>query len=413
MTDYEIDEPENLWDAIESKRTETSSTPRPMKRPVMLWVKRSIAAAAMIAVVISVGVYLINVKQDVSETQLLTKVTDNSAVSLDNHPQNTKAHNVPSKLPSKALIAQNRLAVPNSDILPSIPSAPTEIQEVTVDNGHDDNADNQPAVEDKAVKPDGSSEGGEHVKKEIYPSVADNNYIASIRPKASTSNNVSVSIYSSGGTGSALNYNSKGDSFVGVGPDDSDWEDNPLLGILVFNQGKDIETDIKHRLPIRAGISFTYNFNERFGIETGLSYTNLISDVKEGSESHYYTGEQKLHYIGIPLNLKYRVLSWKRFDLYASAGMLAEKCVSAKLDKEFILDHQKKGSESTNLSEKPMQWSANASLGVQCNLVNSMSIFVEPGISYYFNDGTNIQTIYKEKPLNFNLNLGIRFTFGK
>mgnify|MGYP003227691732 CR=1 FL=1 len=65
MTDYEIDEPENLWDAIESKRTETSSTPRPMKRPVMLWVKRSIAAAAMIAVVISVGVYLINVKQDI------------------------------------------------------------------------------------------------------------------------------------------------------------------------------------------------------------------------------------------------------------------------------------------------------------------------------------------------------------
>ena len=60
-----------------------------------------------------------------------------------------------------------------------------------------------------------------------------------------------------------------------------------------------------------------------------------------------------------------------------------------------------------------MQWSANASLGVQCNLVNTMSIFVEPGVSYYFNDGTNIRTIYKEKPLNFNLNLGIRFTFGK
>lgn len=413
MTDYEIDEPENLWDAIESKRTETSSTQRPMKRSVMLWVKRSIAAAAMIAVVISVGVYLINVKQDISETPLLSKVTDSSAGSPENHFQNTMVHNIPSKLQSQALIAQNRLAETNSGILPSVPSATAEVQELTVDNGPDDNADNQPAVEDKAVKPDGSSEGGEHIKREIFPSVSDNNYIASIRSKATTSNNVSVSIYSSGGTGSALNYNSKGDSFVGVGSDDSDWEDNPLLGILVFNQGKDIETDIKHRLPIRAAISFTYNFNERFGIETGLSYTNLISDVREGSESHYYTGEQKLHYIGIPLNLKYRFYSWKRLDLYASAGMLAEKCVSAKLDKEFILDHQEKGSESTNLSEKPMQWSANASLGVQCNLVNSMSIFVEPGISYYFNDGTNIQTIYKEKPLNFNLNLGIRFTFGK
>ena len=64
MTDYEIDEPGNLWDAIESQRADASSASRPMKRPVMRWVKRSIAAAAMIAGVISVGVYLINLKQD-------------------------------------------------------------------------------------------------------------------------------------------------------------------------------------------------------------------------------------------------------------------------------------------------------------------------------------------------------------
>ena len=42
-----------------------------------------------------------------------------------------------------------------------------------------------------------------------------------------------------------------------------------------------------------------------------------------------------------------------------------------------------------------------------------MGVFVEPGMSYYFDDGANIQTIYKEKPLNFNLNMGIRLTFGR
>lgn len=415
MTDYEIDEPENLWDAIESQRTKTSSTSRTVKRPVMIWVKRSIAAAAMIAVVISVGIYLINIKQEASQAPLLTKVSDNSVSSLENRPQNTMVHTVRDKQPSKTLIAQNILPAHDSDMLPALPSVQTEVQAETADNHTYENRDNSSVVEEKPVKTNDTSEKVERIGMQQFPSKADNGYIASIPKKVSTSNNVSVSIYSSGGTGSALNYNSKGDSFVGVGvgPDDSDWADNPLLGILVFNQGKDIETDIKHRLPIRAGVSITYNFNERFGVETGLSYTNLISDVREGSESHYYTGEQKLHYIGIPLNLKYRVFSWKRLDLYASAGALAEKCVSAKLDKDFILDHQKKGSESTSLSEKPMQWSANASLGVQCNLVNTMSIFVEPGVSYYFNDGTNIRTIYKEKPLNFNLNLGIRFTFGK
>lgn len=412
MTDYEIDEPGNLWDAIESQRAKTSSNSRPMKRPVMIWVKRSIAAAAMIAVVISVGIYLINIKQEASQVPMLTKVSDNSVSSLENRPQNTMVHTVPTKQPSKTLIAQNRLPAHNSDILPAVPSVQTEIQAETADNNPAENRDNLSVAEEKPVKTNDIPERVERIEKQQFPSEADNGYIPK---KESTPKNVSVSIYSSGGTGSALNYNSKGDSFVGVGvgPDDSDGADNPLLGILVFNQGKDIETDIKHRLPIRAGVSFTYNFNERFGIETGLSYTNLISDVREGSESHFYTGEQKLHYIGIPLNLKYRIFSWKRFDLYASTGALAEKCVSAKLDKDFILDHQKKGSESENLSEKPMQWSVNASAGVQCNLVNSMSIFVEPGISYYFNDRTNIQTIYKEKPLNFNLNLGIRFTFGK
>ena len=415
MTGYEIDEPENLWDAIESKRTETSSTPRPMKRPVMIWVKRSIAAAAMIAVAISLSVYLINLKQEASRAPLLTKVSDNYVSSLENRPQNRMVNTVRDKQPSKTLIAQNILPEHDSGILPAMPSVQTEVQAETADNHPYENRDNSSMVEEKPAKTNDTSEKVERIEKQQFHSKADDGYFASIPEKVTTSNNVSVSIYSSGGTGSALNYNSKGDSFVGVGvgPNDSDWADNPLLGILVFNQGKDIETDIKHRLPIRAGISFTYNFNERFGIETGLSYTNLISDVREGSESHYYTGEQKLHYIGIPLNLKYRVFSWKRFDLYASTGALAEKCVSAKLDKDFILVHQKKGSESENLSEKPMQWSVNASLGVQCNLINSMSIFVEPGISYYFNDGTNIQTIYKEKPLNFNLNLGIRFTFGK
>lgn len=415
MTDYEIDEPGNLWDAIESQRADASSASRPMKRPVMRWVKRSIAAAAMIAVVISVGVYLINLKQDAFQAPLLTKVTDNSVSSLENPPQNTMVHTVRDKQPSKTLIAQNILPAHDSDMLPPGPSVQKEVQPETVDNHPYENRDNPSVVEEKTVKPNDTPERADRIEKQRFPSKTDNGSISIIHKKTSTSRNVSVSIYSSGGTGSALNYNSKADVFVavGVGPDASDWADNPSLGILVFNKGKDIKTDIRHRLPIRAGVSFTYNLNERFGIETGLSYTNLISDVKEGSESHYYTGEQELHYIGIPLNLKYRVFSWKRLDLYASAGMLAEKCVSAKLDKDFIIDHQKKGRESENLSEKPMQWSVNASVGVQCNLIHSIGIFAEPGISYYFNDRTNIQTIYKEKPLNFNLNLGIRFTFGK
>ncbi|MDE5689049.1 MAG: PorT family protein [Paramuribaculum sp.] len=413
MTGYEIDEPENLWDAIESKRAEAPSTPRSMKGPVMIWVKRSIAVAAMIAVIISAGVYFTYVNQDISETQLLTKTTDNPVSGPENLPLQHTTHNTAPKLSPDNLIAQSIIPAHNNEGASPNQYRDTHIQPPTANNAGTE-PDSQNVDENHRAKTDDTPVTDKRVEKNRLPHITDSRTFASTHhPKASASNNLSVSVYSSGGTGSALNYKSKGISFMAVGKDVSDWESNTLLGLLAFNQGKDTETEIKHRLPIRAGISFAYNISKRFGIETGLSYTNLVSDIKEGSKSTYYTGEQQLHYIGIPLNLKYNVLSWKRLDLYASTGALAEKCVSAKIDKEFIFDNRKNNKESDNLSDKPLQWSVNASVGVQCNLISSMSIFVEPGISYYFNDGTDIQTIYKEKPLNFNLNMGIRLTFGK
>ena len=60
----------------------------------------------------------------------------------------------------------------------------------------------------------------------------------------------------------------------------------------------------------------------------------------EGSDANYYTGKQILHYIGIPLNLKYNIFTWKRLMLYVSVGGLAEKCISAKIDKEFTLENK-------------------------------------------------------------------------
>ena len=149
------------------------------------------------------------------------------------------------------------------------------------------------------------------------------------------------------------------------------------------------------------------------GIESGLCYTRLTSDVREGSESHYFTGEQKLHYIGIPVNFKYRVFSLHRLDFYASAGVLGEKCVSAEVDKKYVIDNQDKGSETERLNDRPLQFSVNASVGLQFNIVNSVGFFVEPGVGYYFDDRSSIRHIYRDRPLNFNLNTGLRFTLGK
>lgn len=425
MTDYEIDEPLDLWNSIESKRGEISSASRSVKNPaIKLWVKRSIAAA-MIAVVISLSFYILDINKinkGTNQKQLISSVSDESIINVKKERGNIHEKTMIAS-GSENLIAQNKTLSNNTAASLCAPTTESFNRSAETDFGFATDSLNNIQTDNRS-EPEAEPENihdNQKEQKENKPhdrewtsSLNDNKLIASIYPDNSHAGNFSVSIYSSGGAGSSLNYNSKGDPFVSsLGPESSEWEDNPKLGILLFNQGKDIRTDFRHRLPIRGGVSFMYNLSERFGLESGLGYTILISDIKEGSENHYYSGEQKLHYIGIPVNLKYRAFSWKRLDLYASAGVLAEKCVSANVSKEFVLKDEKRGSETEKLSEKPLQFSANAALGVQCKLINLMSVFVEPGISYYFKDGTSIQTIYKEKPLNFNLNMGLRFTFGK
>ena len=65
--------------------------------------------------------------------------------------------------------------------------------------------------------------------------------------------------------------------------------------------------------------------------------------------------------------------------------------------------------EHENRTVKPLQWSANASMGMQFNINKTVGLYAEPGISYYFDNGSDIKTIYGDKPLNFNLNVGLRF----
>ncbi len=408
MTDYEIDEPDTLWASIEKKQAEDSKLFHLSKRHViMTWVRRVMTAAAMLTVAIALGLYLFNNPLDFHEVSPQIEITQHGFDAIDEvYPeeqfrQDLDNHN----------IAQNTGH--------TVTTAIKAQRERLSDNTKIEKTD-RPVTDSGVIQQETKPERSDSATT-ISKIISHNNttpskkkYISSITPRHKNYAKLSFSVYTSGGTGRILNRQSFGDTYIGsIGPDGTAWEDTPILGILVFNQGKAIETDIKHRLPIRAGLSFAYNITDRLGIESGLCYTNLTSDIREGSESHYIAGKQKLHYIGIPLNLKYRIFSWNKLDLYGSAGVLTEKCISAKMDKNFVLNNRNGGTKTENITDKPLQLSVNSSIGMQWNLINSIGLYAEPGISYYFKDNANIQTIYKEKPLNFNLNLGLRFTFGK
>ena len=215
------------------------------------------------------------------------------------------------------------------------------------------------------------------------------------------------------GMGASSVTNSTATYVEAVGPDDVIWADNPQLGIGIFNQGKSVKTEYKHRLPVRVGINVAYRLTDRLSVESGVSYTRLSSDMKDGTKDNYSSSSQKLDYIGVPLNVKYRAFGYRRLSVYASAGLLTEKCVSGKATHEYVISGEKKKHEAEDVAAKPWQLSVNAALGAQFDVLRNVGVYVEPGVSYYFDDRSPLSTIYKEKPLNFNLNLGIRYTIGK
>ena len=214
------------------------------------------------------------------------------------------------------------------------------------------------------------------------------------------------------GMGASSVTNSTATYVEAVGPDNVIWADNPQLGIGIFNQGKSVKTEYKHRLPVRVGLNVAYRLTDRLSVESGVSYTRLSSDMKDGTKDNYSSGSQKLDYIGVPLNVKYRAFGYRRLSVYASAGLLTEKCVSGKTTHEYVISGEKKH-EAEDVAAKPWQLSVNAALGAQFDVLRNVGVYVEPGVSYYFDDRSPLSTIYKEKPLNFNLNLGVRYTIGK
>ena len=215
------------------------------------------------------------------------------------------------------------------------------------------------------------------------------------------------------GMGASSVTNSTATYVEAVGPDDVIWADNPQLGIGIFNQGKSVKTEYKHRLPVRVGFNVAYRLTDRLSVESGVSYTRLSSDMKDGTKDNYSSGSQKLDYIGVPLNVKYRAFGYRRLSVYASVGLLTEKCVSGKTTHEYVISGEKKKHEAEDVAAKPWQLSVNAALGAQFDVLRNVGVYVEPGVSYYFDDRSTLSTIYKEKPLNFNLNLGVRYTIGK
>lgn len=169
-------------------------------------------------------------------------------------------------------------------------------------------------------------------------------------------------------------------------------------------------TNVKHKTPVSVGMSVSYSLNNRFALVTGLNYS-LLSSSWETTDTYHNKTSQKLHFIGVPLSLSYKIAEWKRFQVYAAAGVMTEVNVSGKLVTKKYMHKELYEKESEHIRMKEWMWSVNARAGVSYPLLRFVSLYAEVGADYYFDNGSSIETVRSEKPFNVNLQAGFRLGF--
>lgn len=166
-----------------------------------------------------------------------------------------------------------------------------------------------------------------------------------------------------------------------------------------------IRKDVRHHRPVSFGITISYPLTDRWFLETGLVYSYLRSEYDLPSEFIIHpdyavrTRDQKLHFLGVPAKIGYRLTASPHFSLSLSAGAMAERCVYGEwLGNKVEMD----GS----------QFSAVASAAVQYKMGDRLSLFLSPEWSYYFTE-TVLPSFRTETPASFTLRLGLNLDLGQ
>lgn len=412
---YEKDAPEGLWEGISRRMPKLNDggmlTDKPQRTAKFrMWRVAGVAAAASVALVIGYNFLGNSAKDNINIPTNTTKHPNMLASSqkpIGNEPTGVCADQATHS--ADDLLSEQPTLAKASTEQPTLANASTETNVKEISSKKENSKEENKQAE---VKPE-KREDNRMLRKNQDDALLAYNDVTERSGSTDAPSRWSVSTGAMGGLGASGTTTAYGDYLVLSCPGGADTKDSPMLDMSSVNRDVETKTEYEHHLPIRIGLSVAYALTDRLSISSGLTYTRLSSDIKDASRESKYIGEQRLHYVGIPVNVSYKVASSRWISLYGTAGVLAEKCVSGTTDEGYVENNTMKYTNTHDISSKPLQMSINAGVGIQFDFIDNVGIYAEPGLSYYFDDGSALQTIYKEKPLNFNLNVGVRFKLSK
>ena len=404
LAEREVAPPDDLWADIEAAlptSPKASQKPRGRFVPLRRW-----AVAASLALLIAGGGYLY---WQAPTTESPTTAAPTSSIPHIPQPERAQADSATHEDNSIELLAEQLtepVPISHKVIVPSLCQPSIDLMAQT-------------SVEDSVVETIGKTDDVELTtdldeKFEMRNERTDNfvmdnsyfegNHISHLSPLTS---HLSITLYASNGFTDLQRAN-------GVRMDDALAAQYDFETYLPYRSARTraaepiylvgYEERQKHYQSIAFGLSVSYPLLKNLSLSTGITYTRLRSDFTSIINGSSISQKQTLHYLGVPLSAQYRLFHYGGLNVYLSGGAEADYNIKAHLASEGVTQH---------LNRDRWQFSVQGGVGLQYDILPQLGLYAEPGVKYYFDNGSRMRNFFKDQPTGFNLQFGLRLNIIK
>lgn len=397
LKDHETEVPVGLWESIEKEL--------PRKKVFSLPVFIRYAAACIIVAVCSVTAYLF-----LEQSDKIQIVQNRHSAIPQQQPPKTEEPNIQEakvSLPHKPLITQSKTTTEKEKNVQKELSENVVINEFITQQPNNQGKEEKlsktfPSVVKKANNeqkrhPDNISEEEYNRKLKEFEQAGQKEVLTETNFNSQKRNGFSLGLLAANALPGSKNTNNQPLT-----------RSSSIMGdeLSLFSTPEPLK--FTHKTPISVGLTIEKHLGKHWGVESGIVYTLLRSDYKTQSLSQ--EGKQELHYIGIPLQAIYRFARAGNFSFYAAAGPKIDFNVSGRRT-ETARNGIASSNGTEDIRDKKPQWSLQLRAGAAYAFIPQLELYAEPSMTYYINNKSDIPDLWKDKPLNFIFQVGLRTNF--
>ena len=402
LADHQESAPADMWAQIEARLSQPNAVHQPVKKPrlVSIWAKYVAVAAVFVGMITCNGYLLWSISNE--EEKKEPKQVASNRIMETKQEKTTIPSQENVSMESKDMVATQTLkpVTFGHNLYVEVLQQPTSQEEPT---GKQDVSIESAPSSPQTHKSDEREEKSSETVKEKKQSLRDYDEKIPSADDRQRHGQISFGLYAQNGFGNEMSANG-----VRMSPQlaaNYDYR-HDLMSVAMARGADEViylanyEERQKHYQPISFGLSVNIPISSSLSLTTGLVYTRLRSDFVAVMGGYPMTTEQTLYYLGVPLNAQYRLWGYKGLKVYGVAGVAADYNIKSQQEMEGL---------TQEIIRDRWQFSLKGGLGVEYDVIPQLGIYVEPGLKYYFDNGSRVQNFFKDKPTNFNLQVGLRW----